>query len=86
MLRFGCMPFKSKPSSNLGVKDQLEMSQSLQNQSQSHRMSFLLNNLKGSDEKGIKSNSSLEFDFEKQSSCEHETSVLSQRMVKKYHI
>lgn len=56
---FGCMPIKSKPSSNLGVNEHLEMSQSFQEQGQNHRMSFLLSNLKMSEDKVGKSNSSM---------------------------
>ena len=56
---FGCMPIKSKPSSNLGVNEHLDMSQSFQEQGQNHRMSFLLSNLKMSEDKVGKSNSSM---------------------------
>ena len=84
------MPVKAKVDSlasgqmEMGQSWQMEMGQGWQESEQGHRLSFLLKNLKGSEEKG--KNSSLEFDFEKESSHEQETSVLSQRMVKKYHI
>lgn len=79
--RFGCMPIKRN-----SVLDGSESSRQIGNgngNDQGHRLSFLLSNLRSTEEKG-KSLSS-EFDFDKHSS-EHETSVLSQKMVKKYHI